>query len=169
MKNFGNLKTLWKWCCTKLLSVAIMIAALSAFSCRSTKGTSTIEGADSLRWDKKVSVTLATIPSSLARMEIPIDSLRKLPEDAVYEKKEGKATVKASVKDGTLLVSASCDSLQALVYSQQEALVRIRDTLEQYESQKGPDVFTFWMQIKCYLTGALIGFTLTYFITKIRK
>ena len=100
-------------------------------------------------------------------MEIPIDSLRKLPEDAVYEKKEGKATVKASVKDGTLLVSASCDSLQALVYSQQEALVRIRDTLEQYESQKGPDVFTFWMQIKCYLTGALIGFTLTYFITKI--
>ena len=133
MKNFGNLKTLWKWCCTKLLSVAIMIAALSAFSCRSTKGTSTIEGADSLRWDKKVSVTLATIPSSLARMEIPIDSL------------------------------------QALVYSQQEALVRIRDTLEQYESQKGPDVFTFWMQIKCYLTGALIGFTLTYFITKIRK
>ena len=98
-------------------------------------------------------------------MELPIDSLRKLPEDAVYEKKEGKA----SVKDGTLLVSASCDSLQALVYSQQEALVRIRDTLEQYESQKGPDVFTFWMQIKCYLTGALIGFTLTYFITKIRK
>lgn len=169
MKNFGNLKTLWKWCCTKLLSVAIMTAALSAFSCRSTKGTSTIEGADSLRWDKKVSVTLATIPSSLARMEIPIDSLRKLPEDAVYEKKEGKATVKAGVKDGTLLVSASCDSLQALVYSQQEALVRIRDTLEQYESQKGPDVFTFWMQIKCYLTGALIGFTLTYFITKIRK
>ena len=49
-------------------------------------------------------------------MEIPIDSLRKLPEDAVYEKKEGKATVKAGVKDGTLLVSASCDSLQALVY-----------------------------------------------------
>ena len=102
-------------------------------------------------------------------MEIPIDSLRRLPEEAFYEKKEGKATVKAGVKDGTLLVSASCDSLQALVYSQQEALVRIRDTLEQYESQKEPDVFTFWMQIKCYLTGALIRIYVDIFYNQNQK
>ena len=51
------------------------------------------------------------------RMEIPVDTLLKLPEGAVYSSRSGRATVRTSVKrekgvrSPVIVVEAGCDSL----------------------------------------------------------
>lgn len=82
-----------------------------------------------------------------------MDSLRNLPEGAVYEKKSGQAGLKLSYKDGKILASATCDSLQQLVYKYEEELTRIRDQLEQYQKDSKPHESPF----KWYLYGVLTG------------
>lgn len=90
---------------------------------------------------------------SLAELTIPMDSLRKLPPGAAYEKKSGQATVKAAMKGSSVFVSATCDSLQNLVYQYEEELTRIRDQLEQYQQESEPCESPF----KWYLYGILTG------------
>lgn len=52
------------------------------------------------------------------RMEIPVDTLLRLPEGAVYTARSGRATIRTSVKrkkDGrspVIVVEAGCDSLE---------------------------------------------------------
>lgn len=51
------------------------------------------------------------------RLEIPVDTLLKLPEGAVYSSRSGRATVRTSVKrekgvrSPVIVVEAGCDSL----------------------------------------------------------
>lgn len=45
-------------------------------------------------------------------MEIPIDSLRKLPDNAEYRAKSGRANAVVKFKRDTVIVYAICDSLQ---------------------------------------------------------
>lgn len=121
--------------------------------------------ADSLQWNRKVSVTLATIPSSLAELTIPTDSLRKLPEGAAYTKKSGQATLTLKVKGDSIQGTASCDSLQQQVFNLEEELHQARDRLEQQETIKEPPEFTF----KCYLSGIITGIISFIIFQFIRK
>lgn len=102
-------------------------------------------------------------------MLIPIDSLRKLPTGAVYEKKAGQATVTAKVKNDTVYISATCDSLHYHIYRQEEKIISLKKRLEESHQQAETVTFTFWMAVKCYLTGALIGIALLLIIQFIRK
>lgn len=61
-------------------SVSLMLFALLVLSCRTTKVNTSARLTDNLTWNRKVSVALATTPSSLAELAIPMDSLRRLPE-----------------------------------------------------------------------------------------
>ena len=117
---------------------------------------------NSLAWDRKVNVTLATTPKSLAKLAIPLDSLRKLPEGATFNNKSGQATASAAFKNDTLYVEASCDSLQNLVYQLEENLQAARDELEQKELIKEPETVPFWVKGKWFLIGVL---TTVLFIT----
>ncbi|UVR15612.1 hypothetical protein [Parabacteroides distasonis] len=48
------------------------------------------------------------------KLTIPADSLRKLPEGAVYRGKSGQANLTVGSDDsGNIVAEASCDSLQA--------------------------------------------------------
>ncbi len=97
--------------------------ALLVCSCRTTNESTSIRNLDRcLAWDRKVNVTLATTPKSLAKLAIPLDSLRKLPEGATFNNKSGQATASAAFKNDTLFVEASCDSLQNLVYQLEEKI-----------------------------------------------
>lgn len=98
-----------------------------------------------------------TIPSSLATLAIPVDSLRRLPTGAVYQKRDGRATVSATVKDGTLVVHAECDSLQQLVYELEERLSAQREQASTRKEIKVPSPTPVRTRLKWYSSGVLTG------------
>ena len=55
------------------------------------------------------------MPKSEVRLEIPADSLLRLPPQAQYSGKNGQASVSVSRDRDVITVYASCDSLQVLV------------------------------------------------------
>ncbi|WP_234999324.1 hypothetical protein [Parabacteroides chinchillae] len=90
-------------------------------------------------------------------MIIPTDSLRNLPTGAVYEKKSGQATLKLGYKDGNIIATATCDSLQQLVYTYEEELSRLKKENTELQEQIKPPENPF----KWYLYGVLTGIILT--------
>lgn len=84
------------------------------------------------------------IPPSLATLRVPTDSLRKLPTGAGYTKKNGRATVSLSYRDGHIISSARCDSLEALMFSLEEQLSRAQNRLAETEKTKEPPLVPFW-------------------------
>ena len=94
---------------------------------------------------------MAGIPASSVKLSIPADSLRKLPEGAVYRGKSGQANL-------TVGSEASCDSLQQLVLWYEEELARIRS---ETKSEISNDVQTVEKRppnrMRTFITGVLAG------------
>lgn len=130
-----------------------MLFVLLALSCKTTKVNTSARLTDSLAWNRKVSVTLATIRPSLAELTIPADSLRSLPPDAAYTAKSGQAGLELTYRDGNIHAVASCDSLQQQVFLLEEELHQARDRLEQQQAEIKPAR----NPIKQYLYGVLTG------------
>lgn len=104
--------------------VLIAILALSAVSCRSTK-TMTAQAEAKVEKDSAENKQTTTkiiwtekVPQDQVHLIIPLDSIGRLPSGASFNKKEGRANVKASLgKQGdkdVIIIDASCDSLQML-------------------------------------------------------
>lgn len=72
------------------------------------------------------------IPESRVEMEIPVESLRNLPEGSSYSEKSGQANVvvKYVPQTETVFVYATCDSLQILCENLQREMTRIRSDSE---------------------------------------
>ena len=89
--------------------------------------------ADSLRSEVRL-VRTEAVPKSEVRLEIPADSLMKLPPQASYSGESGQANVSVSRDRDVITVYASCDSLQLLVeyYERTSSLWR-----ERYEKMAG--------------------------------
>lgn len=165
MNNYFKRYMISKGLLSRWWIASIMLSALLATSCRTTKENTSMHLSDSLQWNRKVSVALATVPSSLAELTVPMDSLRRLPPGAVYTKKSGQATATLTMAGDTIIVYASCDSLQQMVYNLEEELHQARDQLEQKETIKEAPGFT----LKCYLTGLITGFMTLLIFQFIRK
>lgn len=73
------------------------------------------------------------VPSSKAEIAIPVDSLLKLPSQAVYTHHSGQATATVAKKGEVIYVAATCDSLQREVEYYEELYYKARDALEQYK------------------------------------
>ena len=115
---------------------------------------------------------MAGVPASSVKLTIPADSLRKLPEGAVYRGKSGQANLTVGSDDrGNIVAEASCDSLQQLVLWYEEELARIRSETKneisndvQTEEKRPPNpvrVFTWGM-----VAGLLVGMLLTMKLKK---
>lgn len=146
-----------------------MLLALLALSCRTTKENTSILRSDSLAWNRKVSVTLATIPSSLAELTIPADSLRNLPSDAGYTAKSGQAGLKVTYRDGNIHAVATCDSLQQHVFQLEEELHQARDRLEQSQTEIKPAENPLKYYLYGVLTGIILAISFYLFIKYKRK
>ena len=102
---------------------------------------------------------MAGIPASSVKLSIPADSLRKLPEGAVYRGKSGQANLTVGSDDsGNIVAEASCDSLQQLVLWYEEELARIRS---ETKSEISNDVQTVEKRppnrMRTFITGVLAG------------
>ncbi len=73
------------------------------------------------------------VPSSKAEIAIPVDSLLKLPSQAVYTHHSGQATATVAKKGEVIYVAATCDSLQREVEYYEELYYKARDELDQYK------------------------------------
>lgn len=102
---------------------------------------------------------MAGIPASAVKLTIAADSLRKLPEGAVYHGKSGQANLTVGTDGkGNLVAEASCDSLQQLVLWYEEELTRIRNETKnnvsndvQMEEKRPPN------RMRTFITGVLAG------------
>ena len=124
---------------------------------------------DSLVWDRKVSATPEIIPPARATLSVPLDSLRKLPGGAAYTERSGQATVSLTFREGDVIASARCDSLERLVFELAEQLYSRGEQTEQKEEKKEAPVATFGQRLKWCSSGVLIGFILTVIIQFIYK
>ena len=115
---------------------------------------------------------MAGIQASAVKLTIPADSLRKLPDGAVYRGKSGQANLTVrNDGSGNIVAEASCDSLQQLVLWYEEELTRIRNETNsetsndvQMEEKRPPNpvrVFTWGM-----VAGLLVGMLLTMKLKK---
>ena len=110
---------------------------------------------------------MAGIQASAVKLTIPADSLRKLPDGAVYRGKSGQANLTVrNDGSGNIVAEASCDSLQQLVLWYEEELTRIRNETNsetsndvQMEEKRPPNrMRTFITRL---LAGLLAGVLLT--------
>lgn len=115
---------------------------------------------------------MAGIPASSVKLSIPADSLRKLPEGAVYRGKSGQANLTVGSDDsGNIVAEASCDSLQQLVLWYEEELARIRS---ETKSEISNDVQTVEKRppnrMRTFITGVLAGLLVGMLLTmKLKK
>lgn len=147
------------------------MCALLAAGCRSTSSATHRTVLDSLSWNRKERVSLATIPSSLAALTIPMHSLRNLPPGAAYTAHQGQAGLRLELKGDSLLASASCDSLQHLVYELEESLHRARSELEQKSRAETPALTTLATTTQKIAHGAgglLLGIALAMIYNALR-
>lgn len=71
-------------------------------------------------------MTMAGIPKSELTLKIPTADLLALPPQASFHGKKGQANVDVKARGDTLVIYASCDSLQRIVEWYESELVRIR-------------------------------------------
>ena len=107
------------------------------------------------------------IPASALKLTIPVDSLRKLPEGAVYRGKSGQANLTVRTDDsGNIVAEASCDSLQQLVLWYEEELTRIRS---ETNSETSNDVQTVEKRppnrMRTFIIGVLAGLLVGVLLT----
>jgi hypothetical protein len=125
--------------------------------CRSTptKNTNlTVTLNDSLYWKKTSGDSLIKIPGSYVPLVVLPD---KLDVGEKKEEKKGQATVSVEKQeDGTLLVTASCDSLELKIQVLTEELTKVNKQNEQLQEEvkAAPNKWNwFW---KGFTSGALI-------------
>lgn len=95
-------------------------------------------------------------------MEIPVESLRNLPEGSSYSEKSGQAkvVVKYVPQTETVFVYATCDSLQILCENLRREMIRIRTDAEREKTEIKVDNFRSgfrWGAISASLLAILIA------------
>ena len=86
------------------------------------------------------------VKADSVKMKIPVDTLLKLPEGAVYTARSGRATIRTSVKrkkDGrspVIVVEAGCDSLERELRMLKSRRGAALSRTERQESTKEPNV-----------------------------
>lgn len=151
-----------------LTVVSIVTVALSVSGCASSRKSVTVQ--ENIRMETRDStvreirtVTLEPVPKSEVSLTLKTDGLLDLPTGASYHAKSGRANLDVSkgTEPGTIVVYASCDSLQRLVEYYERLTGEYKATLEQQseevkEEKKPPNE---WRQILTALTAGLFAGT----------
>ena len=79
-----------------------------------------------IRWE--------SVPRSEVTLRLSVDSLHKLPAEASYSKRSGRAQVEVRARGDTVYITGSCDSLQRWVEYYAALYHSARDALEEQEA-----------------------------------
>lgn len=157
-----------------LTAVSILMIALSFTGCATSRKVSSQsvsnevqESEDSLRYEVR-KIETVTVPQSQVMLEIPIDSLRKLPHKAEYRAKSGQANAVVQYKRDTIIVYAICDSLkrqceyyETMAMTYKEAYEGLQSLVQEEKEQRSNPVKTALIS---FLVGVVIGILLTIIV-----
>lgn len=111
------------------------------------------------------------MPKETVTLTVSADSLRELPEGATYRAQSGRASVEVrkGQQAGTIVVYASCDSLQRLVEEYERRLATSsRDSTETKESSETTETREpqkkakgWWIYVAMLAAGAAGGVAIT--------
>lgn len=89
---------------------------------------------DSLRSELRTA-WMETVPMEEVRLEIPMAALNSLPEGAEYRSENGRASATVQTRGDTIVVLATCDSLQRLCERYERDAQTYRTALESRENE----------------------------------
>lgn len=111
-------------------------------------------------------LTLEPVPQSQVQLTLQTDSVAVLPDGAEFRAKSGRASVSVSKgkKPGTIVVHASCDSLQRLVEAYERKASAYKQQLDEQtrdakEEKKPPNVW--WKELAALTACLLAGIVIT--------
>ncbi len=114
------------------------------------------------------------IPADQIKMDVPIEQLRQLPEDASFSSRSGRAMIDLRVAGDTLRATATCDSLERMVeyyedmyMSAVEAIEAKDQQLESFAAQKY-DPGGAWIKLS-FAAGVIVGGAITAVIYKLKS
>lgn len=147
-----------------LPAVLILMVALCCSSCATTKKTQT-EQVQTVIVEKHDTVATVikqtlkeTVPGSQTQMKIAASDLLSLPPGATYQKKEGRATIRAEAINDTIYIAGVCDSLAREVEKYEELWRTSQNKLSALEAKKGQiTAKTAYSPIKVFCIGLLLG------------
>lgn len=155
-----------------LTVVSIVTVALSVSGCASSRKSVTAQ--ENIRMETRDStvreirtVTLEPVPKSEVRLTLNTDSLLDLPAGASYHAKSGRANLDVSkgMEPGTIVVYASCDSLQRLVEYYERLAGKYKETLarqsEEVKEEKNPSSSVRRLIFLILTVGLLSGIVIT--------
>lgn len=126
--------------------------------------------ADSLRSEVRQMWT-ETIPQEEAKLEIPLAELADLPDKAEYRAKNGRASATVQNKGGTIVVYATCDSLQRLCEYYERQMASYKNALEQQKNEAKMEKERSsnpWKRLLiAFIVGVATGIVLTILTRKI--
>lgn len=102
---------------------------------------------DSLRHSSHLSIQSIQVPESRARLIVPSAKLKELPPGAAFVQKNGQATAEIRILHDTLFVTASCDSLQSLLYQYEEELASVSESTKVSEKKLDRNWDCVWVGI----------------------
>lgn len=118
---------------------------------------------------------MQAVVADTAILELSLDSIRALPQNAFYRMKKGRVQVEVKRKqDGGIVVRANCDSLQRLceMYALESSLWEERYTeisKQEKRQQKQERISIPGLGILPFLLSSLILSGVIYFIYKSDK
>ena len=111
-----------------------------------------------------------TVPQSQVILEIPIDSLRKLPQKAEYRAKNGQANAVVQYKRDTIIVYAICDSLKRQCEYYENVAATYKEAYEDLQNivQEEKEQYSNPIRIMllAFLAGVIMGILLTNIVTR---
>ena len=157
-----------------LTVVSILMIALCFTGCATSRKTSSQlvsstaqESVDSLRYEVR-KIETVTVPLSQVILEIPIDSLRKLPQKAEYRAKSGQANAVVQYRQDTIVVYSICDSLktqceyyESMATTYKQAYEDLQDLVREEKEHRSNPIKTALIS---FLVGVVIGILLTIIV-----
>jgi len=98
-----------------------------------------------------------------------MDNLHSLPDGAIYSNSSGQATTSVYVKGDSIYITATCDSLQQLVWSYERELAHIRDETTSLAKESTPSESPFKWFVYGLLAGVIISIIVVIIIKLKRK
>lgn len=161
--------------CTLLPVVLTGLLALFGTSCVSKKASKWQEQAQTYRQEvadhEMQTLTVQGIRSDTATLTLPEQSLHNLPQGAGLARKSGRATLTVIRKDSTIIITATCDSLQRLVEYYRHKVSRLNEQVAQTKTKEektsSPGLWGLLMPpLLGLLTGLGVGIVIKLFIFK---
>lgn len=149
----------------------IFLLALSMWSCAGRKAISREiqrHETDSVRERITLTTELVKVPQSLVSLPLAPTDVMGLKTGQMYREQSGQASVTVEYRDSLIYITATCDSLQLVVESQNRELYHLRQTLKEREEQVSIKP-GFWERIKNAVFFFALGCVFMYFVPLIKK